>query len=100
MVPRLPGACRFRPSISTVRGGMGTALSDFSTSQSQYVVRVDSGGADVLRNGNYEYSRLVLLYFWLLNLITLGFSRVLFREAPVSAPSGYNQRHALVIGTS
>jgi len=47
----------------------------------------------------YEYSRLVLLYFWLLNLVTLGFSRVLFREAlRFLRRRGYNQRHALVIG--
>ncbi len=49
----------------------------------------------------YEYSRLVLLYFWLLNLVILGFSRVLFREAlRFLRRQGYNQRHALVIGAS
>ena len=49
----------------------------------------------------YEYSRLVLLYFWLLNLVTLGFSRVLFREVlRFLRRQGYNQRHALVIGAS
>ena len=48
----------------------------------------------------YEYSRLVLLYFWLLNLIALGFSRVLFREAlRFARRQGYNLRQALVIGT-
>ncbi|GMV49509.1 MAG: UDP-glucose:undecaprenyl-phosphate glucose-1-phosphate transferase [Nitrospirae bacterium] len=47
----------------------------------------------------YEYSRLVLLYFWLLNLLALGFSRVLFREAlRFLRRQGYNQRHALVVG--
>ncbi|MDL1891100.1 undecaprenyl-phosphate glucose phosphotransferase [Nitrospirales bacterium NOB] len=47
----------------------------------------------------YEYSRLVLLYFWLLNFLALGFSRVLFREAlRFLRRQGYNQRHALVVG--
>jgi Undecaprenyl-phosphate glucose phosphotransferase len=37
----------------------------------------------------------------LLNLVTLGFSRVLFREAlRFLRRQGYNQRHALVIGAS
>ena len=49
----------------------------------------------------YEYSRLVLLYFWLLNLMALGFSRVLFREIlRFLRRQGFNQRHALIIGTS
>jgi len=49
----------------------------------------------------FEYSRLVLLYFWLFNLVALGFSRMLFREGlRLLRRRGYNQRHALVIGTS
>lgn len=49
----------------------------------------------------YEYSRLVLLYFWLFNLVALGFSRMVFREGlRLLRRQGYNQRHALVIGTS
>jgi Undecaprenyl-phosphate glucose phosphotransferase len=49
----------------------------------------------------FEYSRLVLLYFWLFNLVVLGFSRMLFREGlRLLRRQGYNQRHALVIGTS
>ena len=47
----------------------------------------------------YDYSRLVLLYFWLMNLIALGFSRVLFREAlRFARRQGYNLRQALVVG--
>jgi Undecaprenyl-phosphate glucose phosphotransferase len=47
----------------------------------------------------YEYSRLVLLYFWLLNLVTLGFSRMIFREGlRFIRRLGYNQRYALVVG--
>jgi len=49
----------------------------------------------------FEYSRLVLLYFWLFNLVVLGFSRMLFREGlRLLRRQGYNQRYALVIGTS
>jgi len=47
----------------------------------------------------YEYSRLVFLYFWLINLIVLGFSRMIFREAlRVSRRLGYNKRYVLVVG--
>lgn len=47
----------------------------------------------------FEYSRLVLLYFWLLNLLVLGFSRIVFREGlRVIRRLGYNQRAVLVIG--
>ncbi|WP_447979744.1 undecaprenyl-phosphate glucose phosphotransferase [Candidatus Nitrospira bockiana] len=47
----------------------------------------------------FEYSRLVLLYFWLLNLVALGFSRVVFREALRFARRlGFNQRYALIVG--
>jgi len=47
----------------------------------------------------FEYSRLVFLYFWLLNLVALGFSRMAFREGlRFMRKQGFNQRHALVIG--
>jgi len=47
----------------------------------------------------FEYSRLVLLYFWLLNLLALGFSRMAFREGlRFLRRLGYNKRYALVIG--
>jgi Undecaprenyl-phosphate glucose phosphotransferase len=47
----------------------------------------------------FEYSRLVFLYFWLLNLIALGFSRMAFREGlRFMRKQGFNQRHALVVG--
>jgi Undecaprenyl-phosphate glucose phosphotransferase len=46
-----------------------------------------------------EYSRLVFLYFWLLNLAALGFSRMAFREGlRFIRKQGFNQRHCLVIG--
>ncbi len=47
----------------------------------------------------FEFSRLVILYFWLLNLVVLGFSRMVFREIlRVLRRLGYNQRHVVVIG--
>lgn len=47
----------------------------------------------------FEFSRLVILYFWLLNLVVLGFSRMAFREIlRLLRRLGYNQRHVVVIG--
>ena len=47
----------------------------------------------------YDYSRLVFFYFWVINLIVLGFSRTVFREAlRVSRRMGYNKRYVLVVG--
>ncbi|MEX0830729.1 MAG: undecaprenyl-phosphate glucose phosphotransferase [Nitrospirales bacterium] len=47
----------------------------------------------------YDFSRLVILYFWILNLAVLGFSRMVFREIlRLLRRLGYNQRHVVVIG--
>lgn len=47
----------------------------------------------------FEYSRLAFFYFWLLNLMTLGFSRMAFREGlRFIRRHGHNQRHCLIIG--
>ncbi len=47
----------------------------------------------------YDYSRLVFLYFWLINLLVLGFSRMVFREAlRFSRRLGYNKRYVLIVG--
>ena len=47
----------------------------------------------------FEYSRLVVLCFWVLNLFALGFSRMVFREGlRFLRRCGYNQRHVLIIG--
>jgi Undecaprenyl-phosphate glucose phosphotransferase len=47
----------------------------------------------------FEFSRLVILYFWMFNLIVLGFSRMVFREIlRLLRRLGYNQRHVVVIG--
>ncbi|HEY7532841.1 MAG TPA: undecaprenyl-phosphate glucose phosphotransferase [Nitrospiraceae bacterium] len=47
----------------------------------------------------FEYSRLVFLYFWGLNLMALGFSRMAFREGlRFIRKQGFNQRHCLIVG--
>jgi len=47
----------------------------------------------------YEYSRVVLLYFWFLNLLGLGFSRMAFREGlRFARRQGYNLRYVLIVG--
>ncbi len=47
----------------------------------------------------FEYSRLVFLYFWVLNLVALSFSRMVFREGlRFFRKQGYNQRHCLIVG--
>ena len=47
----------------------------------------------------FEYSRLVVLYFWFFSLLALGFSRMAFREGlRFLRRRGFNQRYALVIG--
>ncbi|HSF10595.1 MAG TPA: undecaprenyl-phosphate glucose phosphotransferase [Nitrospirales bacterium] len=47
----------------------------------------------------FEFSRLVIMYFWLLNLVVLGFSRMVFREVlRVFRRMGYNQRQVVIIG--
>lgn len=47
----------------------------------------------------FEYSRLVLLLFWSLNLVLLGASRMMFREAlRFARRCGYNRRYALILG--
>jgi Undecaprenyl-phosphate glucose phosphotransferase len=47
----------------------------------------------------FEYSRLVFLYFWGLNLVALGFSRMAFREGlRFIRKQGFNQRHCLIVG--
>jgi Undecaprenyl-phosphate glucose phosphotransferase len=46
-----------------------------------------------------EYSRLVFLYFWILNLVTLGFSRMAVREGlRFIRKQGFNQRHCVIVG--
>lgn len=47
----------------------------------------------------FEFSRLVVLYFWLFNVLALGFSRMAFREGlRFVRRRGFNQRHVLIIG--
>jgi exopolysaccharide biosynthesis polyprenyl glycosylphosphotransferase len=48
---------------------------------------------------SYEYSRLVILMFWVASIVTVSLSRAAFREAlRVARRHGYNQRYALVVG--
>ncbi len=47
----------------------------------------------------YSYSRLVFLYFWAINIFTVGLSRSLLRDLIAYARSkGYNLRHILIAG--
>ena len=47
----------------------------------------------------YEYSRVVIVYFWILSIATVSFARAAFREGlRVARRLGYNQRYALVVG--
>ena len=47
----------------------------------------------------YEYSRVVIVYFWILSIAAVSFARAAFREGlRVARRLGYNQRYALVVG--
>jgi Undecaprenyl-phosphate glucose phosphotransferase len=47
----------------------------------------------------FEYSRLVFLYFWFLNLMALACSRMIFREGlRFIRRRGHNLRHCVVLG--
>jgi len=47
----------------------------------------------------YDYSRVVIVYFWILSIAVVSFSRAAFREGlRVARRLGYNQRYALVVG--
>ncbi|MFQ5899766.1 MAG: undecaprenyl-phosphate glucose phosphotransferase [Candidatus Methylomirabilia bacterium] len=48
---------------------------------------------------SFEFSRLVVVYFWLLSVVSASLSRAVFREAlRFARRRGYNLRHALVVG--
>ena len=47
----------------------------------------------------YDYSRVVIVYFWIFSIAAVSFSRYAFREVlRVARRRGYNQRYALVVG--
>jgi len=47
----------------------------------------------------YDYSRVVIIYFWLLSIATVWLSRAVFREAlRFARRHGYNLRYAVVVG--
>jgi Undecaprenyl-phosphate glucose phosphotransferase len=48
----------------------------------------------------YDYSRVVIVYFWLLSIGAVWFSRAAFREGlRFARRHGYNLRHAVVVGS-
>jgi len=48
---------------------------------------------------DYEYSRVVILLFWAMSIVTASFSRAVFREVlRFARRRGYNQRYAVIIG--
>lgn len=80
---------------------MGTHIAEFVdvAKASTFSVLILAAITFFLRQ--YEFSRLVLVYFLLLNVLVLGFSRMLFREGlRFLRRRGYNQRYALIIGTN
>jgi Undecaprenyl-phosphate glucose phosphotransferase len=47
----------------------------------------------------YDYSRVVIVYFWIFSIASVSFARYAFREGlRVARRRGYNQRYALVVG--
>lgn len=47
----------------------------------------------------YEMSRLVFLYFWVISIVALSMSRLIFRESlRFFRRKGYNQRYAIIVG--
>jgi len=47
----------------------------------------------------YDYSRVVIVYFWIFSIAAVSFARYVFREAlRVARRRGYNLRYALVVG--
>jgi Undecaprenyl-phosphate glucose phosphotransferase len=47
----------------------------------------------------YDYSRLVILMFWVASIVSVSFSRAAFREIlRFARRRGYNQRYAVVVG--
>ncbi|MCP5003762.1 MAG: exopolysaccharide biosynthesis polyprenyl glycosylphosphotransferase, partial [Planctomycetes bacterium] len=48
----------------------------------------------------YEFSRLMFLFFWIISIVALCVSRILFREFfRYIREKGYNLRYALIVGT-
>jgi Undecaprenyl-phosphate glucose phosphotransferase len=78
---------------------MGTHLAEFLDIAKANTLSVLVLVAFTAFHRQFEYSRLVFLYFWLLNLVALGFSRMAFREGlRFMRKQGYNQRHCMIVG--
>ncbi|MBI2154999.1 MAG: undecaprenyl-phosphate glucose phosphotransferase [Candidatus Rokubacteria bacterium] len=49
---------------------------------------------------SFEFSRLVIVYFWILSIVSVSLSRAVFREAlRVARRRGYNLRYAVIVGS-
>ena len=49
---------------------------------------------------SFEFSRLVIVYFWVLSIVTVSLSRAVFREGlRVARRRGYNLRYAVIVGS-
>ncbi len=49
---------------------------------------------------SFDYSRLVILYFWVLSIVSVSVSRAVYREAlRVARRRGYNLRYAVIVGS-
>lgn len=49
---------------------------------------------------SFEFSRLVIVYFWVLSIVSVSFSRAVFREAlRFGRRRGYNLRYAVIVGS-
>jgi Undecaprenyl-phosphate glucose phosphotransferase len=78
---------------------MGTHLAEFLDLAKANTLSVLILVAITFFDKRFDYSRLVFGYFWFLNLLALGFSRVAFREGlRFMRRKGFNKRYALIIG--
>jgi Undecaprenyl-phosphate glucose phosphotransferase len=78
---------------------MGTHLAEFLDLAKAHTLSVFILLSVTFFLREFEYSRLVVLHFWLFGLLALGFSRMAFREGlRFFRRRGYNQRHVLVVG--
>ncbi len=49
---------------------------------------------------SFEYSRIVIVYFWVLSIVSVSLSRAVFREAlRVARRRGFNLRYAVIVGS-
>src|SRR5207245_8205256 len=87
------------PSTSTGRR-IGSRLSEVTD-----IAKASTMGALVLVSvmnfffREYDYSRVVIVYFWVLSIASVSFARYIFREVlRFARRHGHNQRYAVVVG--